>query len=96
VLLAALAELGWAAERRRKVLADRRKQHAAGNAVCYTVSAVLGHRQHTPGTVALVVHGLLAAPVDPAVIGKNTISLLLGNVLRYGATAFSQNNHASL
>jgi len=67
VLLAALAELGWTAERRRKVLADRRKQHVADSAVCYTAPADFGHRQHTTGTVALVVHGLLAALVDPAV-----------------------------
>jgi len=42
----------------------------------------------------LVVHGLLAL-VDPAIIGEIPISLLLGNDSRYGATASSQNNHAS-
>jgi len=41
------------------------------------------------------VHGLLAALVDPAITGENTISLMLGNNSRYVAAASSQNNHAS-
>jgi len=53
VLLAAPAELGWAAERRRKNFGGTAKATCRLNAVCYTASADFRHRQHAPGTVAL-------------------------------------------
>jgi len=52
VLLAAPAELGRAAERRRKNFGGTAKATRRWNAVCYTASADVRHRQHAPGTVA--------------------------------------------